>query len=380
MHPSSLRRFLALRGLAPALLVSLLSFSGAALAQSKEANLFRNTDPAPRGLSIQNVSLCDPKPCKEILVARGDFTADSGEKLSQVLEKLQRQGGAQPVDLYLDSPGGVLTGALGFGAVVRVAGLNTVVGPKMTCFSACAYAFLGGVSRTLEEGSKYGVHRFFATKDVEGGVEMSQQTMAILSSFVENMGASANLVRLSASAGQRSMVVLSMDQARELRVDNTFPVPQPWSIQTRNDTLDMLVTQHSAFNDRLVTLILRPQGKKAVLEVAFQEPKAYSKTNNRVQTAQTPHLTLCRVNLRSREVRKCLDGELISSWKPSTTERSFTSTFSFSLKDIGQLLEGNSAERLVVAVTPQGKQQPMIVLATSTEGFGTAYRVVASSR
>lgn len=88
---------------------------------------------------------------------------------------------AHPLTVAFDSSGGNLRAGLLLGMVLRGAGLNSLVADQYTeelfedgsfetvifpvstdvgCFSACAYAFMGGVSRKLEEGDRIGVHQF----------------------------------------------------------------------------------------------------------------------------------------------------------------------------------------------------------------------------
>ncbi len=369
--------------IARVLFIALALASTSIASAQNSGGLFTNQEPTPAGLVIKKSKQCESdsiQSCREIISVSGDFTPDSGSRLSKALQKMQEEDGQVPSNIYLNSPGGVLTGALGFGAVVRSSGLNTVIGSKMRCFSACAYAFLGGVSRTVEEGGQFGVHRFFSREEVSGAVEMSQQTMAMLSSFVENMGASPDIIRLSASAGQNSMAILTPIQNRDLRVDNTFPTPQPWSIQTRNDTLEMMVRQYSAFNDRQVQVLLRPEGRSGIVTVTFQEPKAFSRSDNKIQTQANPQMTLCRVNLRTQEVRKCIDGSLLNGWQPTPEERTFAASFSFGLKQVSQLLDGPANERLVVSIKPSGQRQPMVIVATSIQGFSTAFKAVVNSQ
>ena len=358
----------------------MLTAAGAATAQQGNT-LFKNQTPRSPGLAITTGQHCGEAfegQCREVFLVQGDFTNESGAALTKAIINLQSTNQDVPLNIYLDSPGGVLTGALGFGAVVRAAGLNTIVGKDMECFSACAYAFLGGVSRRVESGGQYGVHRFFAREDVKGGIEMSQQTMALLGVFVQNMGADAELIRLSASAGQRSMLVLTPEQLRTLRVDNTFPAPTPWSIQTSNDTLEMTVTQNSAFNDRRVNLLLAPEGSTVKLEVAFKEPKAYSVLKTTDEVSVAPRVSVCRIDLRSQQVRKCVEGKVLSPWKKGSEERSFVSSYALGLSDLSQLVNGAAGERIVVSVTPQGRKAPMVIVATVSQGFSTALKAITA--
>lgn len=348
-----------------------------ALAQSSSEWFTNQKAPTP-GLSITKSQKCDADgKCRSMILVKGDFTSTSGADLTQALEKMKDSRGDIPANIYLDSPGGVLSGALSFGAVVRASGLNTVLATNARCFSACAYAFLGGVARVVEPGAQYGVHRFFAKEEVRGGVEMSQQTMAMLGSFVENMGASPDLVRLSASAGQQSMVVLRQDQIQALRIDNTFPTPTPWSIQTSNDALEMTVAQRSAFNDREVRLLISPSGNHATIKIGFTDPKAHSSRKTQAEIQAYPLLSLCRIDLRTQKVRKCIEGKVKAGWQPDPTRpRSFAAEFSVGLRELSSLTQGDANERIVVEVKPNGRVGSIVLVATSVQGFSTALNAI----
>jgi hypothetical protein len=56
----------------------------------------------------------------------------------------------------LDSPGGDLQGGIMLGAAIRSARVDTVVEEKAICASACTYAFIGGVGRSVL--GKFAIH------------------------------------------------------------------------------------------------------------------------------------------------------------------------------------------------------------------------------
>ena len=96
--------------------------------------------------------------------AEGEITNETPFDFERFLSSEKSGGG--PIRFH--SPGGSLFAALELGEAIRKRGFDTEVGRTNNsdkvpgvCASACAYAFMGGVGRYLEEGAKLGVHRFY---------------------------------------------------------------------------------------------------------------------------------------------------------------------------------------------------------------------------
>jgi hypothetical protein len=102
------------------------------------------------------------------IVAQGRIEPNEGGRLLAFMQA--NAAGGLPRTLYLSSPGGDLGGALQVGQTVRRMGLRTAVGriavdssgqsviTSGVCGSACVYALMGGVTRTMRPGSLIGVH------------------------------------------------------------------------------------------------------------------------------------------------------------------------------------------------------------------------------
>lgn len=108
------------------------------------------------------------------------------------------------------------------------------------CASACAYAFLGGVERTLDAQSQLGVHRFYRedamaqpTEKLFTGedLDITQRTMAALVVYVTSMGADARMLTLAASAGPDQMRWIDQEEARTLRVIYEPMAWKAWRIE-----------------------------------------------------------------------------------------------------------------------------------------------------
>jgi len=114
--------------------------------------------------------IAEPQACAErvCILASGEIDDRAAQDFSAFL-KAQRVGAGALV--VLNSPGGDLLQSLVLGNKIRAAGLATTVvrydraaqqfRPGGVCASACAYAFLGGVERTVGEGARIGVHQIF---------------------------------------------------------------------------------------------------------------------------------------------------------------------------------------------------------------------------
>ncbi|MER5170661.1 hypothetical protein [Thioclava kandeliae] len=133
-----------------------------------------------------------------MIVAEGAITSETPDAFQAFLD-------ANPFDgfslvMALSSDGGSLFGGLRLGQMIREAGLDTTVerhpidpvSGKPTdetanggCFSACGIAFLGGVRRSVGEGSRLGFHQFSSA----GGSFMKEDSVYITESATQLMGA-----------------------------------------------------------------------------------------------------------------------------------------------------------------------------------------------
>ena len=128
-------------------------------------------------------------------------------------------------DVVLNSTGGSLMGGLALGRAIREMRFDTVletIHDTAGCYSACAYAFLGGVSRRTGPGY-IGFHQFsMATNGrmVDGAVVgTSQELMMALAAYLAEMGASPDLLAIATSATPTKIRVLSTQEADRLRVN-----------------------------------------------------------------------------------------------------------------------------------------------------------------
>jgi hypothetical protein len=186
------------------------------------------------------------------------FVQASGEITLQTAKEFETFARSQEFGaglVRLNSPGGSLVGGIILGEAFRSMGVVTEVGssapiPNSTspgladrspgvCASACAYAFLGGKERSLDDGAKLGFHRFYRenalaepTAKLFTGKDLgdAQITTAALVLYILKMGVDPKLISLASEAGPDEMRWISKEEAQRLRITYEPWAYKPWRI------------------------------------------------------------------------------------------------------------------------------------------------------
>lgn len=88
----------------------------------------------------------------------GRIAPGDGELLKRAISACRRNGPVRLVDF--SSPGGSVDEGIKMALYIREAGLDTQISPGSYCTSACTFAFLGGVNRSIAATASYNVHAF----------------------------------------------------------------------------------------------------------------------------------------------------------------------------------------------------------------------------
>jgi hypothetical protein len=143
--------------------------------------------------------------------------------------------------IILNSDGGSILYAMELGRAIRKAGLNTYVGGRYKsttagftaenlesygeCYSACVYAFAGGVIRFFDaNGGALGIHQFSSPEQNKSpGAESmtAQYLMALLGKYLDEMGVSRGLLDWAAMTDPGTMQPVPRGMAQRFRLDNT---------------------------------------------------------------------------------------------------------------------------------------------------------------
>ena len=159
------------------------------------------------------------RPCPVVILAQGRITQDSYRSFDAVVRTLPPH-----TPVVLNSNGGSFVGGILLGLALRQNGSAVLVPRGGVCASACVYAFLGGVVRHAPEGARIGVHRFFAVNRYTGQRSMAYersvtpQAMALLTNYVQAMGASTGLVGLAARVEPSEIHFLNRRELQQYRI------------------------------------------------------------------------------------------------------------------------------------------------------------------
>ena len=172
----------------------------------------------------------------------GTITADTPGRLEEFLKTSDAK---MTRNIQLHSPGGDLTAGLKLGEIIRKAGYNTSIGRTMplegatetytykeaVCLAACAYAFLGGVTRSYDAKDRYGLPRPGAGGKSASGEEAER--VSRIASYIERMGASQAILQQASDGsvkgdiydvpvalGQQSRIIHDPSGEAEFRVES----------------------------------------------------------------------------------------------------------------------------------------------------------------
>lgn len=160
-----------------------------------------------------------------LLYLDGFIDSGAAVRLASVIER-ERIGTAT---VYFNSPGGKLVAAMDVGRIVRSHGYSTVVGMRTTdvrrpaagtCFSACPFAFAGGMRRSMLGGSEIGVHLAANSVPVPDESAFQQRVWQDASAYLRSMDVAVELLAIMWQAPHDAIRPLTPQEAERLRLVN----------------------------------------------------------------------------------------------------------------------------------------------------------------
>ena len=206
--------------------------------------------------------------------AIGVFDDTSAEKFKIFLAKERPSKGTY---IVFHSPGGDLLSALQIGVLIKKNNLNTAIGltahhgevdlygnrgyhviEQGECFSACAYAFLGGRTRKKSQpsggGGQIGFHQFYEeAKNSEfsqnidslfkkNGYSIDQLLSGILLNYIIKVDASPKLLIRTSQISSKEMWIPEADELEELKILSPSGYSD-WKLDVTETTLFMITTE-----------------------------------------------------------------------------------------------------------------------------------------
>ena len=195
-----------------------LLFAGSGVSNA-EPMTFRFVQPAENQIALAEIGLIE-----NAIAAEGDITAETPAQFQAFLDahtSLLSSGFLNSI--YLNSGGGSLRAGLELGEMIRSKELQTVVGRPdnngqgVECDSACTFAFLGGLTRNVQLGARFGVHRFTSGQATEDEQEL-QEIEGELTSYIAKMGVSLDMFTLMTTAPPDGILYLDQQTLDRLNI------------------------------------------------------------------------------------------------------------------------------------------------------------------
>jgi len=152
---------------------------------------------------------------------------------------------------------------------------NPRVIAKPYCFSACAYAFLGGVQRWITDDAQYGVHQFRSYGEAIGEAE-TQTVTGVLGAYLGDLGIHRDLLQLALWTGPQDVFILSREQLEELNVVTSRSIEKgEWDLEALKDgTITARISSSDLrYTNRRNTVLLKKQGSQYQVYLITKIPK-----------------------------------------------------------------------------------------------------------
>ena len=217
------------------------------------------------------------------IYADGKIDANAAGRLDSLIKERDIPARSQ---LSLNSNGGSLLGGIALGRVIRKHGLYTDVvkrGREIIekpiekiersyqklpgeCFSACAFAYIGGTFRFFDKSAKFGVHRFYS-KGEELGADSAQVASGVLIAYIGEMGVNQDLYAEMTKAGRDDLNILSPQQLTSLGIVNNGDAKAVWSIESAGNAVYLKGERETARGINKFMVVC--SGKTPYLHVIF---------------------------------------------------------------------------------------------------------------
>jgi hypothetical protein len=206
-----------------------------------------------RGLSLYGL----PNDCHTFVLAQGEIVKETPAEFENLIRQMTaaQLSSADDITVFFNSSGGLVQPGIELGELIRRYHLITYVGgpyeetpasgpsPKLVqlldhgeCFSACIYAFAGGVTRIYREPGVIGVHQF-PSVDKDHGESYGQSLMVGLGRYLEKMGVDRGVLDLGASIPAEKIKTVTVAEARRWRLDNSVePTPPAPAVESSAPT------------------------------------------------------------------------------------------------------------------------------------------------
>jgi len=146
------------------------------------------------------------------------------------LRRLVKRESISDARVYFNSPGGHLVEAMALGRLLRERAFETNVGTRTAaawqpaagvCYSACPFAYAGGVRRSLAPGSVFGVHRAENSVPVTDESAFQTTVSGQTGAYLATMGVSGELLAMMSNVPHDGIRILAPQEVERMNLVTT---------------------------------------------------------------------------------------------------------------------------------------------------------------
>lgn len=304
-----------------------------------------------------NASFCGIR-----ILAEGAIQPNTGKVFESFLrDRKQHKYDLPPrPTVVFSSPGGSVSGGVALGRAIRKNRLDVelansysqvsagdsskdeVLVEQATCASACVIAFAGGMTRSVQQGARLGIHQFSG-----GGGNIgdgaTQVTVVYLASYFEEMGISRSLLDRASLVPASSIAWLSESEAKRFRLDNTSPSLMAWKVAPTEDGFAVLeLIQEVSFGRSVSLRVGFSQGVGVIAATTLLEKSAIA----RDRVAQFPESEQPEIDLCTQD--RCIRARAVRPWKRQDSN-AITAFQAIATISASELKEISKASRLTIS-------------------------------
>lgn len=163
--------------------------------------------------------------CKPKILAQGTITEDTPKLFEQIITDKPN------TEIFLDSVGGSMVGGTELGKLFNKHKVDVYVAPTVTyytflgdktvsnmkCYSACAYAFLGGQNRLVEDDGLYGIHSHQSVTSENSRLD-NQLINKFLLNYLKEINITAQYLEIANSINSNDIKILTQDELKQLEI------------------------------------------------------------------------------------------------------------------------------------------------------------------
>lgn len=220
----------------------------------------------------------------EWVSAQGEITDETPQAFREYV-----QSNGTPFNIALHSPGGSLAAGMELGRLIRETGATTFVAKTVQmleeglehyeeteegiCASSCAFAFMGGTERFVDDDGKLGVHQFYSRGEDEVPSEIVQVLAGLTLFHTIEMGVDPRVIVAASGTASDQIYWFDKEELVTFGLDTSISRTEPWKLEPYKSGVVLNTVQHETVRRSVsITLFCRVDDHRWHMLVAEESP------------------------------------------------------------------------------------------------------------